>query len=228
MPQCFLDSHAHSVCLALPSFASLSRQRPRIHNYDRVSMAEKPPKSHLSPTRSAFSLIDPSTSLFHRQIDRHAYLTSGFRTHVAISYVWSEWRDNASDKLPSWPALQKRLMSVLGEHASPEIKAVTGKATRCWLDCMCIDQESREDKSYWIPRMDEIYYEARCTILLLRVPGLDLSPVLELKRRMYYPLSGPLKLRDIVQRFRTAGFCASHARRCSSLTPSSRRLRSMR
>jgi hypothetical protein len=162
-------------------------------------MTEKPSKSHLSPTRSAFSLIDPSRPLFHRQIDRHAYLTSGLRTHVAISYVWSEWRDNASDKLPSWPALQKRLMSVLGEHASPEIKAVTGKATRCWLDCMCIDQGSREDKSYWIPRMDEIYYEARCNILLLRVSGLDLSPVLELKRRMHCPLSGPLRLRDIAQ-----------------------------
>jgi len=52
---------------------------------------------------------------------------------------------------------------------------------------------------YWIPRMDEIYYEARCTILLLRVPGLDLSPVLEVKRRMHCPLSGPLRLRDIVQ-----------------------------
>jgi hypothetical protein len=122
-----------------------------VRNYDRVSMAEKSPKSHLSSTRSAFSLIDPSTSLFHRQIDRRAYLTSGFRTHVAISYVWSEGRHNASDKLPSWPALQKRLVSVLGEHAVPDIKAVTGKATRCWLDCMCIDQESREDRSYWIP-----------------------------------------------------------------------------
>lgn len=162
-------------------------------------MAEELPKSHLSSTRSAFALIDPNTSLFHRQIDRHAYLTSGFRTHVAISYVWSEWRDNASDKLPSWAALQKRLTSLLGERASPEVKAVTGKATRCWLDCMCIDQESSEDKSYWIPRMDEIYYEARCTILLLRVPGLDLSPVLNIQRRMHCPLSGPLRLRDIAQ-----------------------------
>jgi len=162
-------------------------------------MAEELPKSHLFSTRSAFALIDPSTSLFHRQIDRHAYLTSGFRTHVAISYVWSEWRDNASDKLPSWAALQKRLTSLLGERASPEVKAVTRKATRCWLDCMCIDQESSEDKSYWIPRMDEICYEARCTILLLRVPGLDLSPVLEVKRRMHCPLSGPLRLRDIAQ-----------------------------
>ena len=134
-------------------------------------MAEELPKSHLSSTRSAFALIDPSTSLFHRQIDRHAYLTSGFHTYVAISYVWSEWRDDASDKLPSWAALQKRLMSLLGERAPPDVKAITAKATRCWLDCMCIDQESSEDKSYWIPRMDEIYYEARCTILLLRHLG---------------------------------------------------------
>jgi hypothetical protein len=143
----------------------------------RIPIASKAPSTRLWPclhsgeTSKIVSLANPigflphrpEQFLFHRQIDWHAYLTSGFRIHLAISYVWSEWRDNASDKLPSWPALQKRLMSVLGEHASPDIKAVTGKATRCCLDCMCIYQESREDKSYWIPRMDEIYYEARCT-----------------------------------------------------------------
>jgi hypothetical protein len=47
--------------------------------------------------------------------------------------------------------------------------------------------------------MDEIYYEARCTTLLLRVPGLDLGSLVEVKKLMSCPLSGPLRLRDIAQ-----------------------------
>jgi hypothetical protein len=158
-----------------------------------------PPKAFASSKRSTFALIDPTTSKFHRKIDRHGFFTSGLRTHVAISYVWSEWRKNPSDKLPSWPALQTRLSRLFGIDASREIQRLTGKASRCWLDCMCIDQENPLDKSYWIPRMDEIYYEARCTMLLLRAPSLDLNPLLKAKQQMYCPLSGPPKLKDIAQ-----------------------------
>jgi hypothetical protein len=162
-------------------------------------MADPPPKAFASSTRSTFALIDPTTSKLHRKIDRHGFLTSGLRTHVAISYVWSEWRENPNDKLPSWPALQTRLSRLFGTDASREIQKLTGKASRCWLDCMCIDQDNPLDKAYWIPRMDEVYYEARCTMLLLRTPSLDLNPLLKAKQQMYCPLSGPLKLKDIAQ-----------------------------
>src|SRR5689334_235939 len=100
-----------------------------------LAMPTAPSKSYISSKRSTFSLIDPSTSQFHRQVDRHGFLTSGLRTHVAISYVWSEWRDYPNDKLPSWPVLQTRLNALLGESASKDTKAIIGKATRCWLDC---------------------------------------------------------------------------------------------
>lgn len=161
-------------------------------------MAAKPPRSYVSSKRSTFSLIDPNTSQFHRQIDRHGALTSGLRTHVAISYVWSEWREKAEDKLPSWIALQARLRPLFESSASHKNRTATGRTSRCWIDCMCIDQESSEDKAYWIPRMDEIYYEAQCTILLLRTPGLDLDPLLEIQKGMHCPLAGPPKLRDII------------------------------
>jgi hypothetical protein len=191
-------------------------------------MANEIPKSYFSTTWSLLSLIDPSTSLFHRQIDRHAFLTNGFRTHVAISYVWSEWQGHASDtigKLPSCPALQKQLTALLGERASPNIKAITGKATRCWLDCMCIDQNSSDDKSYWMPRMDEIHYEAQCTILLLRVPGLHLGPLMEVKRLMSCPLQGL----EISRKWCRVTACfATLAHHCCILTPRSKPPRTVR
>ena len=51
---------------------------------------------------------------------------------------------------------------------------------RCWLDSKCIDQSSLADKIHWIPRMNEIYFDARCTILLLR--DVDLTALYELLR----------------------------------------------
>lgn len=138
------------------------------------------------------------TSQLHRQRDRHGYWTSGLRTHVAISYVWSEWRDRPEDRLPSWPLLQKRLQSLLGAEASPDIKAVTRGWSRCWIDCICIDQDSTDDKAYWIPRMDEIYYEARCTILLLRSTLLQLEPLLRMRDQVRCSFRGPPRFRDLV------------------------------
>lgn len=138
------------------------------------------------------------TSQLHRQWDRHGHWTSGLRTHVAISYVWSEWRDRPEDRLPSWPLLQKRLQSLLGADASPDIKAVTRGSSRCWIDCICIDQDSTDDKAYWIPRMDEIYYEARCTILLLRSTLLQLEPLLRIRDQVRCSFRGPPRFRDLV------------------------------
>ncbi|KAK8134788.1 heterokaryon incompatibility protein [Apiospora sp. TS-2023a] len=162
-------------------------------------MTAKPPKSHLSPSRSAFALIDPMDARLHRQFDRHGYLTSGLRTHVAVSYVWSEWRDRREDRLPSWTSLRARLQSLLGADPSPDIKRATRGESRCWIDCICIDQDSPEDKAHWIPRMDEIYYEARCTILLLRSARLDLSALLRIREEVRCPFQGPLRFRDMAQ-----------------------------
>ena len=47
--------------------------------------------------------------------------------------------------------------------------------------------------------MDEVYYEARCMILLLRVPGLNLVPLMEENELTSCLLSRPLRLRDTAQ-----------------------------
>lgn len=152
------------------------------------------PKSLFSSSRSSFSLIDPATDKFHRRLDRHGYLTSGLRRHVTISYVWSEWKNDRSDKLPDWTAVRERLLCVVGSGAPSLLKVETGNASTCWIDCKCIDQDADTDKAYWIPRMDEIYYEARCTILLLR--NLDLTVLQEVARDMSCPFKGKLNSMD--------------------------------
>ncbi|EXJ73535.1 uncharacterized protein A1O5_03296 [Cladophialophora psammophila CBS 110553] len=127
------------------------------------------PRSIIASKRSGFSLIDPQTELFHHKVGR--------AQHVAISYVWSDWTDDpdAGHHLRHWPELRQRLLTVVGPGASTFMKICSGHATRCWLDCKCIDQDSAADKSYWVPRMNEIYSEARCTVLLLR--GVDIAPL---------------------------------------------------
>ena len=141
-------------------------------------MSSTLPKTLLGRHRSSFALIDPSTQLYFRKLDRHGWLNNSTRQHIAISYVWSEWIDDPSDRLPNWDVIRKRLLCILGSGASKSIRSETGDATRCWLDSKCIDQGSASSKSYWIPRMDEIYAEAKCTVLLLRDPSvLILVPV---------------------------------------------------
>ncbi|CAH0050449.1 unnamed protein product [Clonostachys solani] len=158
-------------------------------------MSDLLPTSFFSSGHSTFAVIDPTTGKFHRRLDRHGFLTSGLGRHVAISYVWSEWkRDPALDRLPDWEAVRSRLSSVVGSTAPKNLRPETGSSSRCWIDCKCIDQSSDTDKAYWIPRMDEVYSEARCTVLLLRYA--DLSPLQELAGKASCQYKGRLNSVD--------------------------------
>src|SRR5271154_1352090 len=88
--------------------------------------------------------------------------------------------------------LRPRLMSLVGPNAPKELKSETWGVTRCWLDSKCIDQSSEDDKAYWVRRMDEVYFEARCTMLLLG-PDCDLTPLLSLEREIKCEYRGRLK-----------------------------------
>lgn len=153
-------------------------------------MSKAIPKALFSRSHSSFALIDPSTEKFHRRFDRHAGLTSGLRRHVTISYVWSEWKDDPSDRLPNWAAVRERLLSVVGNAAPRGLRAETWSVSSCWIDCKCIDQDSDADKAYWIPRMYEVYSEARCTVLLLRND--NLTSLMKVAQEMSCQFKGKL------------------------------------
>lgn len=153
-------------------------------------MSDGIPRALFSRSHSSFALINDSTEKYYRRLDRHGYLTSGLRRHVAISYVWSEWKDDPSSKLPNWAAMRARLHSVVGDGAPQGLRARTWGVNSCWIDCKCLDQDFAPDKDYWIPRMYEIYSEARCTILLLRND--DLTPLLKVAQEMSCRFKGKL------------------------------------
>jgi hypothetical protein len=114
--------------------------------------------------------------------------------HVAISYVWSEWKDDPSDRLPNWTYLQERLLAVVGPQTPPALRKETWNASCCWLDSKCIDQDSETDKMYWIPKMDEVYHEAECTVLLLR--DCNLTVLMEIAQEMRCRFEGKVPLAE--------------------------------
>lgn len=119
-----------------------------------------------------FALINPGTELYHRKLDSRNLLKNRTRDYVAISYVWSEWKENPSDRFPKWELVRERLLWIVGDKSTKAMRQETGDASTCWLDSKCINQDSAKSKSYWIPRMDQIYAGARCTVLLMRDPSL--------------------------------------------------------
>ena len=146
-------------------------------------MAEKIPKAYFSKRHSGFALIDPITQKYHRRTEPRGYFNKGLGRYIAISYVWGEWKDRPENQLPNWHAVRHRLLSVVESDAPEDLQAVTKKETSIWIDAKCIDQDSDADKAYWIPRMDSVYLEARCTILLLR--GLDLTTIKRVCQSMH-------------------------------------------
>ncbi|KAE9373103.1 hypothetical protein N431DRAFT_544250 [Stipitochalara longipes BDJ] len=157
-------------------------------------MSNDIPKAFFSAGHSAFALIDPRTESYHRVLDRHGAFRSGLKMHVAISYVWSEWKNDPSERLPSWTHLRERLLAVVGPQTPPDLRKETWNASCCWLDSKCINQDSEADRLYWIPKMDEVYHEAECTILLLR--DCDLTVLMEIAREMKCKYEGKVPLAE--------------------------------
>lgn len=160
-------------------------------------MAKKDiPRSFFAPSRSAFSVIDPVSEEYYRALDRSgaSNLNPARRSgsYFTISYVWSELKDSQNEKLPSWAKVRERLLQLSTTTSSQRTTnrhlAIAGNLPlnflrydpfRCWFDSKCINQDLHANKAYWIPRMN-VYFDARCTILLLR--DLDLTALYELNR----------------------------------------------
>ena len=122
--------------------------------------------------RSPFRVLNPKTLKYQygpEQSGASRRRPPPFK-YFAISYVWSDWKAPADASLPSWDLLHNRLLQLTTTEISSGDATPHGQpeAFWCWIDCKCIDQSSPADKAYWIPRMNEIFYGAQCTILLLR------------------------------------------------------------
>lgn len=138
-------------------------------------------------TRFPFRVIDPVTEQFHKVPEPGGAgkrgLSKRSRGFFAVSYVWSEWKDHPTDPLPNWSHIRNRLLQLSTTNIfapSDPIRPEASGLFRCWIDCKCINQSSPIEKSYWVPRMNEVFYGARSTVLLLR--HFDLTGLYELFR----------------------------------------------
>ncbi len=158
------------------------------------------PRALMAPSRSAFAVIDPVSERYSRILEpgmmSKMNLSGRLSSYFAISYVWTEWKESSEDKLPSWRLIRERLLQLSTTNLAAyindgtiaqtarslgfDLHTVQAEPFRCWIDCKCINQSSEADKRYWIPRMNEIFFNARCTILLLR--DLDLTALYEICR----------------------------------------------
>jgi hypothetical protein len=71
----------------------------------------------------------------------------------------SQWQRERGTGLLDWQLLRRSLLELVGKSASSFMKVLTGHRVNYWLDSVCIDQTSSQDKAYGIPRMDDIYSE---------------------------------------------------------------------
>jgi hypothetical protein len=147
----------------------------------------------LSDSRQPFRVLNPATQeikyLHYLEArtgrPRRARRREQASIYYAISYVWSDWKIRTSDNLPNWNLIHGRLLQLSttplfeSSETSPEDRP---EAFHCWVDCKCIDQASASDKAYWVPRMNNIFYGAKCTLLLLR--NIDLTGVFLLNERI--------------------------------------------
>ncbi|KAK0726910.1 hypothetical protein B0T26DRAFT_799051 [Lasiosphaeria miniovina] len=139
-------------------------------------------------TRSPFRVIDPVTEEYYRGPDLSSTSASKRSqakrpsSFFAISYVWSDWKEDVNAPLPSWDLIRNRLLYLSTTNVFSDSAAASSQpdAFRCWIDCKCIDQASATDKAYWVPRMNQVFFNSRCTILLLR--HFDLTGIFELHR----------------------------------------------
>ncbi|KAI0126591.1 hypothetical protein BJ170DRAFT_629282 [Xylariales sp. AK1849] len=168
------------------------------------------PKAAIGSSRSAFAVIDPVNEEYHRIVEpgtaSKLSLAKRDRSFFAISYVWGDWKDHPADILPSWDQIRNRLLQLTTTNITATADAtsvVNGRASsavqqdtfKCWIDCKCIDQTSPVDKAFWVPRMNQVFFDACCTILLLR--DLDLTGLYELYRiTKCMFLEGPLQARS--------------------------------
>ncbi|KAH7135786.1 heterokaryon incompatibility protein-domain-containing protein [Dendryphion nanum] len=133
-------------------------------------------------------------------------------SYVALSYVWGKTKQLRNTK-----ETRQRLMSPNGldpafDDISPGIKdamMLCAQFSRyLWVDALCIWQDEKEDKSYQIQNMDQVYLCAALTIVAASAPGAHCPlPGVRPKSRsgiQHLELVGNVILSNIQPQFRPA------------------------
>ncbi len=105
----------------------------------------------------------------------------------ALSYVWGESVDTT--RLPCWserdsPAAEINVTSNL-LHALPFLKAASSRPI--WIDAICINQGSDDEKSEIVPMMGEYYGRAAEVLIWLGPRGNNSDLAMDVLRWIWFP-----------------------------------------
>lgn len=104
-----------------------------------------------------------------RLVDFETTLSEGeLPTYDAVSYAWGERVPAHEIGLGAWPVMiRENLWQLLKHLRHRERRGVF------WIDALCIDQSSNEERAAQVQMMDQIYKHARCVIVWLGLPLSD-------------------------------------------------------
>ncbi|KAF8840582.1 hypothetical protein BDN67DRAFT_968265 [Paxillus ammoniavirescens] len=125
-----------------------------------------PPTDNPSSKSSLKPMSIRLLELHTRSVDRHPLETIEWTQVWAISHVWDNeeahdlhvtgctWSSTAFSHVARFEAMLRRVAKVVSEHGGAYV----------WIDALCIDQESEDDKREQIPHMVDIFSRSAGTI----------------------------------------------------------------
>jgi hypothetical protein len=149
-------------------------------------------------TRSLFTLRSPSTildtpfRLVYPMTDKSSFDETGFyvRQYMAVSYCWrsKDFLPVGYERHDGWPVSKPFVDAMIGEKNHPRVGI--------WMDQLCINQDSAEDKRSSVAAMDVIYRSCIRLLVLLEDVFLDEAEIAlhskyDLPRAQYDPAWRP-------------------------------------
>ena len=130
-------------------------------------------------TRSLFALRSPSMvldtpfRLVYPTIDQSSFDETGFyvRQYMAVSYCWrsKDFLPDDYERHDTWPVSKPFVDAIVSEKNHPRVGI--------WMDQLCIDQSSPEDKQRSVAAMDVIYRSCIRLLVLLEDVFLDAAEI---------------------------------------------------
>jgi hypothetical protein len=123
--------------------------------------------------RSPFMILDTPFRLVYPTIDQSSFDETDFYVgqYMAVSYCWrsEDFLPNDYKRHDIWPVSKPFVDAIIGEKNHPRVGI--------WMDQLCIDQKSPEDKRMSVAAMDVIYRSCIRLLVLLEDVFLDTAEI---------------------------------------------------
>jgi hypothetical protein len=118
-------------------------------------------------------ILDTPFRLVYPTIDQSSFDETDFYVgqYMAVSYCWrsEDFLPNDYKRHDIWPVSKPFVDAIIGEKNHPRVGI--------WMDQLCIDQKSPEDKRMSVAAMDVIYRSCIRLLVLLEDVFLDTAEI---------------------------------------------------